>query len=157
MSSHPAGEQFQLLLRDFAQAQGLQTSEEAWGLEFEADGSTVLVMSHPRQDEYLMVEVQVSDLSERAEPLSAATLMMLHQINDAARLEHGWFITISAEQTLQIQYSQPVAQTDASQLEALLAEGIDRAHALLSLIDLPVGETAASAPVQGDGHHFIRG
>jgi hypothetical protein len=104
-----------------------------------------------------MVEVQVSDLSERAEPLSAATLMMLHQINDAARLEHGWFITISAEQTLQIQYSQPVAQTDATQLEALLAEGIDRAHALLSLIDLPVEEAAASAPVPGDGHHFIRG
>lgn len=157
MSSPPTGEQFQSLLRDFAQAQGLQTAEDAWGLEFEADGSTVLVMAHPRQDDHIMVEVQVSDLSERAEPLSAAALMMLHQINDAARLEHGWFITISPEQSLLIQHSQPVAPTDASQLEALLAEGIDRAAALRGLIDLPPDEEAASAPLQAESHHFIRG
>lgn len=157
MSSHPAGEQFQSLLRDFAQAQGLQTTEEAWGLEFESDGSIVLVMAHPRKDDQLLVEVQVSNLAERPEPLSAASLMMLHQINDAARLEHGWFITISPEQTLQIQHSQPVAETDASQLEALLAEGIDRAAALRGLIDLPPDEEAASAPLQAESHHFIRG
>lgn len=157
MSSQAASEQFQALIRSFAQAQGLQASGDAWGLEFEAEGSTVLVMAHPRQDDHLMVEVQVSDLSERAEPLGAATLMMLHQINDAARLEHGWFITISAEQTLQIQHSQPVAQTDASQLEALLAEGIDRAEALRGLIDLPAGEDAESPPPQAESHHFIRG
>ena len=157
MSSPPTGEQFQSLLRDFAQAQGLQAAEDAWGLEFEADGSTVLVMTHPRQDDHFMVEVQVSDLSERAEPLSAATLMMLHQINDAARLEHGWFITISPEQSLLIQHSQPVAQTDANQLESLLAEGIDRAEALRGLIDLPAGEVAESTPLQAESHHFIRG
>lgn len=155
MPSHPAGEPFQLLLRDFAQAQGLQTSEDAWGLEFEADGSTVLVMAHPRQDDQLLVEVKVADLSARAEPLGASTLMLLHQINDTARLEHGWFITISPEQTLLIQHSQPVAQTDAGQLEVLLAEGIDRAQALLGLIDLPADQADAQAPLQG--HHFIRG
>lgn len=156
MSSNTAGEPFQTLIRSFALAQGLQVSEDAWGLEFEADGSTVLVMAHPRQDDQILVEVQVCDLSQRA-ALSAAILTMLHQINDAARLEHGWFITISAEQTLQIQHSQPVAQTDPLQLEALLAEGIDRAQALLGLLELPTDEAADVAPLQAEGQHFIRG
>ena len=91
----------------------------------------------PRADDRLLVEVLVGGVGE----LREGAAMLLHQLNDAARLEHDWVVSISPAQALRLHTQQPIASTSAGDLEGLLAEGIERAAALAQLLaSMPAGE-----------------
>jgi hypothetical protein len=140
--------QFHSLLNSFCQAVGLPLDDQALGLEFEAGGHTVVVAEDPRADDRLLVEVLVGGVGE----LREGATMLLHQLNDAARLEHDWVVSISQAQALRLHTQQPIASTSAGDLEGLLAEGIERAAALAQLLaSMPAGAGADEpAPVRFD-------
>ena len=138
---HTISPQFRSLLSAFCQSVGLSTDEQALGVEFEAVGHTVMVATDPRTDERLLVEVLIG----RSSALPEGLAMLLHQVNDAARLEHDWVATVGAADELRLHTQRAIAQTTPGELESLLAEGVDRAQALASLIDaLPEEASGAS-------------
>ena len=134
--------QFQALLTSFCQSVGLPADPEALGLEFEADGHTALVSPDPRDDQRLLAEVLVGGFSELPEALAG----LLHQLNDAARLEHDWVASIGLAGELRLHTQRPIAQTNPSDLEGLLADGIERAQALAHLAHALPEHTHAPAP-----------
>ena len=106
------------------------------GIEFSVEPHTVLIISDPRDPERLLVEVNVRLIEGRPPALLAA----LHQLNDAARLEHDWVITLDVTNLLRIHTQRSIAHCKVSDLQTLLAEGIDRAQALHALCEsLPAG------------------
>ncbi|MEI7783437.1 MAG: CesT family type III secretion system chaperone [Betaproteobacteria bacterium] len=120
---------FETLLASFCQSVGLPADPEALGLEFEADGHTVLVSPDPRDDQRLLAEVLVGGFSE----LPEALFRLLNHLNDAARLEHDWVASVGLAGELRLHTQRSIAQTTPSDLEGLLVDGIERAQALASL------------------------
>jgi hypothetical protein len=132
MSGTPSfHDQFGALLRDFCSGLGLPMDEGDLGIEFSVEPHTVLIISDPRDPERLLVEVNVRLLEGRPPALLAA----LHQLNDAARLEHDWVITLDVTNLLRIHTQRSIAYCKASDLQTLLAEGIERAQALQALCE----------------------
>ena len=129
MTTNDANPQLQNLLGTFCQSLGLPEDAQAQGVEFEAGDHVVLVAADPRSQERLLVDVGVGTIDEQ----TPALLRMLHQINGAARLEHDWVATIGAASDLRLHTQRNIASTDAGELQALLAEGIERAQALAQL------------------------
>jgi len=132
MSSTPSfHDQFGALLRDFCSGLGLPMDEGDLGIEFSVEPHTVLIISDPRDPERMLVEVYVRLVEGRPPALLAA----LHQLNDAARLEHDWVITLDVTNLLRIHTQRSIAHCKVSDLQTLLAEGIDRAQALHALCE----------------------
>jgi hypothetical protein len=121
--------QLQSLLASFCQSVGLDTNAEAVGIEFEAMGHIVAVSSDPRADDRLLAEVIVGGQTNWPAGLGD----LLHRLNDAARLEHDWIATVGADGELRLHTQRRIAETGAGDLEALLADGLDRGLALAEL------------------------
>ena len=64
---------------------------------------------------------------------SASRLLALHQPNHQRRLEHDWMISGDASDQISLHTQCKIGRSRASHLQALLAEGMDRAQALPSL------------------------
>lgn len=64
---------------------------------------------------------------------SASRLLALHQPNHQSRLEHDWMISGDASDQISLHTQCKIGRSRASHLQALLAEGMDRAQALPSL------------------------
>lgn len=139
---------FQLLLNEFATSRGLVTEPSAYGLEFECEGHTVMVVEHPLHADHLLVEVTVSSLP--ADPPARALALIL-QINEAARFEHDWTILLDGEQQLTLSSRAPLAGLSGAALEALMADGIGRAQTLLELLKSLDETTGQAIPIEADG------
>lgn len=154
--------QFESLVRGFAESKGLPPDDVSAGIEFVTDQESLLVVPHPARDDLLIIEVNVAEFGPDAEPLSREGLFLLHQINESARFEHDWLITIGSEGALQIHSTRSVSDTDVPGLEALMSEGLERAESLRDLLasmgssDGPDQAVDAAAPSQFGGP-FIRG
>lgn len=132
MSSTPSfHDQFGALLKDFCSDLGLPVNEGDLGIEFSVEPHTVLIISDPRDPGRVLVEVNVRLVEGRPPALLAA----MHQLNDAARMEHDWVITLDVTNLLRIHTQRPIARCKVSDLQTLLAEGIDRAQALHALCE----------------------
>ena len=79
----------------------------------------------------MLVDVKVMRLDNPVAGLSVA----LHRLNHQSRLEHDWVISVDAADQLSLHTQRDIGRSRASDLQALLAEGIDRAQALLSLCE----------------------
>lgn len=123
--------QFQALLSEFCASVDLAMEATALGIEFEADGHTVLIVPDPRSEERLLIEVDVIMLEAPA----ARLLELLHNLNHEARLEHDWVATLDVTNRLHLHSQQALSSCTAGQLQSLLAEGIDRAQALKTVCE----------------------
>lgn len=130
--------------------------DSALGLEFEANGHLVMIASDPRNAERMLIDVHVMRLDNT--PTSLA--MALHHLNHQSRLEHDWVISVDAADQLSLHTQREISRSRASDLQALLAEGIDRAQALQGLC-----QAISAAPEPGaqtmrpamDASFMIRG
>ncbi|MFM8547535.1 MAG: hypothetical protein ACKODB_08010 [Betaproteobacteria bacterium] len=143
--------QFDALFSSFAQSKGLQLEQAAVGVEFSTERHSLTVTAHPVVEDLLVVEVAIADPRVRATEMSQAALLMLLQINDAARLEHDWTISVGAEGVVRLGCLRRIAETDLSTLEALMGEGLERAESLADLVRslAPANGGSPSAPPGG--------
>jgi hypothetical protein len=130
------------LLKDFCADVGLTMDDRATGIEFEADHHVVLITPDPRQSDRLLIEVSVQTLEQTPFEL----LVALHRLNDAARLEHDWVVTIGVDDQLRIHTQREIDSCRSSDLQTLLAEGIERARALQSLCNNLADVSGADSP-----------
>lgn len=119
-------EQFKALLAEFCASVQMPLDDDALGIEFEADGHLVLVVPDPRDVERMLVEVSVMRLDNASQGLLTA----LHRLNHQSRLEHDWVISVDPADQLSPHTQRQIANIHAGELQALLAEGIERARAL---------------------------
>jgi hypothetical protein len=137
----PTSEQFQALLAEFCASVQMPLDDGALGIKFEAGGHLVLIVPDPRDADRMLVDVKVMRLDNPAAGLSVA----LHRLNHQSRLEHDWVISINEADQISLHTQRDISRSRASDLQALLAEGIDRAQALLSLCE---GLCSAPEPSQ---------
>lgn len=154
--------QFESLMQGFAESKGLPTENVSAGIEFVTDQDSLVVVPHPARDDLLIIEVNVDDFGPDAEPLSREALFLLHQINESARFEHDWLITIGGDGAVQIHCTRAVGDTDVPGLESLMSEGLERSDSLRSLL-ASLGQSEVSNKPEDDtpstqfGGPFIRG
>ena len=145
--SNSSSSRFQALLQAFTESTGLPSddADQALGIEFAAGDFVARVLQHPQHDELVQIEVEVRQLD--VDSAAASSLLLLHRLNNTARFEHNWLIAIDDDDSLVIATSQPISNTDAAALQALIADGIDRAEALdgLWLAAAEGGSLGASA------------
>jgi hypothetical protein len=127
----PISEQFQALLAEFCASVQMPLDDGALGIEFEADGHLVLIVPDPRDADRMLVDVNVMRLDNPA----AGLTMALHRLNHQSRLEHDWVISVDAADQISLHTQRDIGRSRAGDLQALLAEGIDRAQALVSLCE----------------------
>jgi hypothetical protein len=147
---------FNVLLQEFAAAHGLPSEDSAYGLEFECEGLGVYLVGHPLHPDRVLVEVQVAVLPDDPDP---ARLALLLQINEAARFEHDWVITMDGQMQVSLSTSAELAQLTVQSLESLMLDGVERGLLLKDLLssaaDAAAGDDDAAAP-SGDAL-IIRG
>ena len=111
-------------------------SEDMLGLEFETVNHTVRVLPLPQDEQRFLIAV---DVLSTAEGTPASAWMMLLRLNFAAIAGHGWVIGLEEGGTLVLSRVVDLASTDASALESLMADGLDRAEALANLWNIACG------------------
>jgi aspartokinase-like uncharacterized kinase len=126
-------EQFLSMLSEFSRSVGLPDQAGTHGLEFTAGDYTVVVLQHPARQDLLVAEVTVDEIDAGS---SAAPVLLraLHLLNETARFEHDWQVTVSTEDVILLYAIRSIGQTGAADLEALLCDGIERAEALREVI-----------------------
>lgn len=102
------------------------------GFEFESGAHTVRVFPDG-EGARVIIEVDVQSLSPD-EVENAPLLLMLHRLNEAARSEHGWAVTIDEADGILLSTSLPLAETDGVKLQTSVTEALDRAESLTALI-----------------------
>lgn len=122
---------FQILLQEFAASHGLPSQDSAYGLEFECEGLGVYLVGHPLHPDRVLVEVQVAVLPDDPD---AARLALLLQINEAARFEHDWVITLDGQMQVSLSTSTDLAQLTVQSLETLMLDGVERGLLLRDLL-----------------------
>lgn len=145
--NHELPEAFRRLLAEFCQSTGLALDDQATALEFAADGHVAVIGSDPRSRDRLLVQVETAGLV-----LNPELALLLHQINNAAMLEHDWVISCGVDGTLRLHTQVMLAHTTDGDLQGLLADGIERAQALAQMLDDLESEDAQpgeSAPHSG--------
>jgi uncharacterized damage-inducible protein DinB len=90
------------------------------------------LIAHPTDSALMVVEVDVAE-ADPDEIIQRENAWLLHQINHAARFEHGWIAHIDETNVLMISLFQVIPGSTPELIEQLLADGIDRAQALASL------------------------
>jgi len=135
MPDLPSSSAYQQLIGRFALGRGMpaESVETTVGLEFESDNRLRRVRPHPQDDERLMLEVDVITLNDEATTKQVGALLMLHQLNYAARTEHDWSIVIDDDLMLMLSAAFWIPRTDEGRLEAHITEGIERAQALRTM------------------------
>jgi len=134
---------FQILLNDFATARNMAIEPGSYGLEFECEGHTVMVVEHPLHADHVLAEVTVASLPP--DPPARALALIL-QINEAARFEHDWTILLDGEQQVTISTRVSLTGLSDAGLEALMADGVTRAQALLDLLNSLDEATGGALP-----------
>lgn len=114
------------------------------GFEFESGAHTVRVFPDGAGAR-VIIEVDVQTLRPD-EVEKAPLLLMLHRLNEAARPEHGWTVTIDEGDAILLSTSLPLAETDGVKLQSAVTEALDRAESLTALI----AQFSTSAP-EGSG------
>ena len=160
--STPADTAFERLIQDVATLSGQPNAagQELFGLEFESDELLASVLPHPRDNQRLIIEVNIGSIDLNQMRAAGDVFLMLHQLNDRARREHDWVITIDQDLALTLSLVRAIAELDAPALQALMAEGLDCARALESIWQSVARDEAAIAPEpssQGASHTQIRG
>jgi hypothetical protein len=128
-----ASDQFLSVLSEFSRSVGLPDQADVQGIEFAAGDYTVVVFPHPVRPDSLVAEVVVHEV-DPGSPTAAVLFRALHLLNESARFDHDWQITVSPENAILIYTIRPIGQTSAPDLEALLCDGIERAEALREVI-----------------------
>lgn len=103
------------------------------GFEFESGAHTVRVF--PDADgARVIIEVDVHSLRPD-EMENAPLLLMLHRLNEAARPEHGWTVTIDEVDELVLSSSLAIQETEATKLQSSVTDALDRAESLTALVN----------------------
>lgn len=123
MSSTP----FQSLIAELAPDLGLAADPDIQGLEFESDGFVLTVTEHPFLTGRLLLQIAIMTLDEE---MDSSLPLALHQVNELARFEHEWLITIDVDRELFLSRSVSLEGIDAANLKRLLLDGLDRAQHL---------------------------
>ena len=125
-------------------------------MDFECEGQGVYLVGHPLHPDRVLVQVQVAVLPDDPDP---ARLALLLQINEAARFEHDWVITMDGQMQVSLSTSAELAQLTVQSLESLMLDGVERGLLLKDLLssaaDAAAGDDDAAAP-SGDAL-IIRG
>jgi hypothetical protein len=121
--------QFLALAKEFAQLLQVpfEESQDLFGLEFETEQFIVRVLPHPQDDHQFLVAVDVLSIEPQA---SACALSMLLGLNRSTMVDHGWGVGLEEGDKLVLFRSVAFATTDASHLENLIIDGLERAGAL---------------------------
>lgn len=138
---------FNELLQDLMRAKGMDPAQGGIGLEFEADGLQVYAVQHPLHPDRGLVEVALHQLNELDQGRVAPLLMHL---NEAARFEHDWTIVMDSEGVVLLSTVAWLPALRAPDLEALMAEGIDRALALQTTLEALLQAQPQSEPSDQD-------
>jgi hypothetical protein len=117
---------------------------------FEIETPTALVRIAPRLGDSAMIEIPVSNLPEP----DASTLHLLHRLNNASLLQHDWIASLDDDDQVVLTAVFQLGQTDAIQLEALVADGLERALSLRDLFQPPSPDAIAEPEV--DLHPALR-
>jgi Tir chaperone protein (CesT) family len=134
MTQNPThADSFSRLLQDFAAHSGHVLDEEMFGLEFEHQDLQATVLPHPRDAQRLILEITLGELDFGDMGAPDQALLLLHQLNDRARREHDWVITVDEQSVLTLSQIQSVAGLDGAGLQALLDQGLACAQALQSI------------------------
>lgn len=123
---------FASLVQAFLSQSGNDPSaaRDCLGFELDFHAGVVRVAPHPVRPTLGMVEIEMPDVDLE----HAGTPAFLHRLNHAAILRHDWIVTIDDEDQAVLSNSFLIAETDATVLEALIGEGIERAEALSALL-----------------------
>jgi hypothetical protein len=145
------GNAYRALLADLFRDLGvdgdeLSSAEAALGLTFSADGHTCRLLPHPAIEDRLIVEVAVGHLGVDATPTGTGGRLheLINHLNAAARLEHDWVACVDDNEEVVLWVWRDVLPMSAASVQALLAEGLDRAQALSELL-----QTARSQMLSG--------
>ena len=136
----------QTLLIELTGQPDLKPDEGTFGLQFEADGHTVVVQAHPVQPELLLVEVDVAWLGPEPD---IRQLSLLLQINHAARFEHAWTLVLDEEQQVSLGTSAPISGLRAADLQALMLDGLERAQLVRGILQALDPEAADAQTAAG--------
>jgi hypothetical protein len=137
---------FSRLIQDFAARAGIDADDDVFGLEFEHEGLLASVLPHPRL-ERLIAEVSLGELDFGEIQAPEQALLFLHQLNDRARREHDWVITVDEQLGLTLSLQARLSELDGAGLQALLDEGLGLAQALQVML---ASVTRAPAASPGD-------
>jgi hypothetical protein len=129
---------FNILINEFAQSKGLDIAPSTQGLEFECEDTRVYIVQHPLHNDRLLAEVTVTTFED--EP-TASLLALMMQINEAARFEHDWLIVMDPEWQVSLTTSITLPGLNATQLEAWMLDGVNRAQTLQSMLEAGVSVT----------------
>lgn len=123
--------QFDSLLQAFFKSKGMETEESSLGLQFESEGIDILVVQHPLHEDMALIEATVSLIDTQQQAQLGPLLL---QLNEVARFEHNWSIVMDERGQVSLSTSAPVAKIAVSELENLIADGIERAQTLATLL-----------------------
>lgn len=143
---------FEKLLESFLILAGQDpaAAKGSHGFEFESGAHTVRVFPDG-EGARVIIEVDVQSLSpDQVE--QAPLLLMLHRLNEAARAEHGWTVTIDEGEGILLSTSQPLAETDGVKLQGSVTDALDRAESLTAMI----AQFSTSAS-EGSGEAILHG
>lgn len=136
------GAGFVALTSAFCEFAGLPAvdAQDTAGFEIEAGPHVARVLPDPSDDARLVVEIDVCP----KDAANARALEVLHRLNYATRFTHPWTSGIDGDDTVVIYTRRTIAEMDVGALEALIADGIDRAVALRTLWDSAAAAGAIS-------------
>ena len=145
LDSSPNPSPFSRLIQDFAARAGIDPDDDVFGLEFEHEGLLASVLPHPRLEQRLIAEVSLGELDFGEIQAPEQALLFLHQLNDRARREHDWVITVDEQLGLTLSLQARLSDLDGAGLQALLDEGLGLAQAL-QVMWASVTRAPAAAP-----------
>lgn len=128
---------FDHLLKSLCELSGQDSSGLEGGvLRLEIDGreASVLPARTPAGDEAIEITVSAGALTAADEWDEVDVLSLLHRVNVAARYRHDWLATLDEDDQMMIKRVRPLEGLSPSDLELLVAEGVDRAASLQGLV-----------------------
>lgn len=134
----------------------VQAVTQSVGLEFESGSMTVSVTEHPHDGERVIIEVWMRSIAMEELTGAGAELMVLHQLNDRARREHDWVISIDDELGLTIGTTARCSELDAPGLQRLMADGFEKAEAVEALWQDLTGSAAPESAADNASALMLR-
>lgn len=132
---------FQAVVEGVCGVLGLEWMPGSSGIEFSTDVLQISVTELSEREGHLHLDVQLKAPSLNPQ-LVERHLMLLHNINEAARFEHDWVVSVGVDGTIRIHCCLLISATDATVLQLRMAEGIERGEALLAILE----DTALEVP-----------
>ncbi len=132
MDDHSAPPSFVALIKAFQAFLHIPEEDkvEPAGLAFTTQGMTVRVMPHNLNPQALLLEIDVCAANG---PDAGNAAMLMHRLNYLSRFTHAWKVAIDEEDMVVLYASRTIAGTDPGRLEALMADGLDRAKTIQQL------------------------